>query len=95
MIYPSTMRSGPPAPICLTYDNPSGLRLVWVCMEGCGWGEKYLPPYMYPWNFWIAVSAVSMASNWTTPIPRDRPDGSYPISARSTFPMVVNNSIRS
>lgn len=35
------------------------------------------PPYWYPWNFEIAVSAVSGESKRTTPVPRDRPLGSY------------------
>ena len=43
----------------------------------------------------IAVSAFSAVSNWTTPVPRDRPLGSYWISARSTLPIVVKSSTRS
>lgn len=43
----------------------------------------------------MAVSAVSALSKRTTPLPRDRPLGSYWISACSTLPMVENNSTRS
>jgi hypothetical protein len=43
----------------------------------------------------IAVSASSAALNSTTPVPRERPLGSYWISALSTFPMVVKSSTRS
>ena len=43
----------------------------------------------------IAVSASSALSNSTTPVPRERPLGSYWISARSTLPIVENRSIRS
>jgi len=43
----------------------------------------------------IAVSAFSALSNSTTPEPRDRPLGSYWISARLTGPMVVKISTRS
>lgn len=43
----------------------------------------------------MAVSAFSAVSNCTTPVPRDRPFGSYWISARSTLPMVVKSSTRS
>lgn len=43
----------------------------------------------------IAVSAVSALSNSTTPVPRERPLGSYWISAFSTLPMVEKRSIRS
>lgn len=46
-------------------------------------------------NIPIAVSAVSALSNCTTPVPRERPLGSYWISARSTLPMVENRSTRS
>lgn len=43
----------------------------------------------------IAVSAFSALSNCTTPVPRERPLGSYWISARSTLPIVVKSSTRS
>lgn len=43
----------------------------------------------------MAVPASSWPSNWTTPVPRERPFGSYWISALLTLPMVVNNSMRS
>jgi hypothetical protein len=43
----------------------------------------------------MAVSAFSAVSNSTTPDPRDRPPGSYWISARSTLPIVVNSSTKS
>jgi hypothetical protein len=43
----------------------------------------------------IAVSAFSAESNSTTPVPRERPLGSYWISARSTLPIVVKSSTRS
>ncbi len=46
-------------------------------------------------NILIAVSAFSVVSNCTTPVPRERPLGSYWISARSTFPMVVKSSTKS
>jgi len=47
------------------------------------------------WNPPMAVSAFSAVSNCTTPVPLDRPLGSYWISARSTFPIVLNSSTRS
>jgi hypothetical protein len=53
------------------------------------------PPYMYCWNLEMAVAASSWEPNSTTPVPRERPLGSYWISARSTLPMVVKSSIRS
>jgi hypothetical protein len=43
----------------------------------------------------IAVSASSAELNSTTPVPRERPLGSYWISALSTFPIVVKSSTRS
>lgn len=43
----------------------------------------------------MAVSDVSAESKRTTPVPRERPLGSYWISACSTLPIVVNNSTRS
>lgn len=43
----------------------------------------------------IAVSASSAELNSTTPVPLERPLGSYWISALSTFPMVVKSSTRS
>lgn len=43
----------------------------------------------------MAVSEVSAESKRTTPVPRERPLGSYWISACSTLPIVVNNSTRS
>lgn len=46
-------------------------------------------------NLPIAVSAFSALSNCTTPVPRERPFGSYWISARSTFPIVVKSSTKS
>ena len=43
----------------------------------------------------MAVSAFSEVSNFTTPVPRERPLSSYWISARSTVPIVVKSSTRS
>lgn len=43
----------------------------------------------------MAVSAFSAESNSTTPVPFDRPLGSYWISARSTLPMVEKRSTKS
>ena len=35
------------------------------------------PPYWYPENLEMAVSALSTVSKRTTPVPRERPFGSY------------------
>src|ERR1700760_3870542 len=43
----------------------------------------------------MAVSALSAVSNSTTPLPLERPLGSYWISARLTSPIVENRSTRS
>jgi hypothetical protein len=43
----------------------------------------------------IEVTASSNFSNWTTPVPRERPLASYWISARATFPIVLKSSTKS
>jgi hypothetical protein len=43
----------------------------------------------------MAVSACSVVSNSTTPVPLERPLGSYMISAFLTVPIVVKRSTRS
>lgn len=43
----------------------------------------------------MEVWASLVLENWTTPLPRERPFGSYWISARSTVPMVWKSSTKS
>jgi hypothetical protein len=46
-------------------------------------------------NLQIADSAFCTVSNCTTPVPLERPLGSYWISARSTLPIVEKSSTKS
>lgn len=62
---------------------------------GCTYCQTSSRLYIAEYGLLIAVAASSTLPNSTTPVPRERPLGSYWISARSTLPIVVKSSTRS
>lgn len=81
----------------LDVREAEGATTILIAGElGCEIVSNCQPPKpTVPRSLQIAVSALSAVSNSTTPVPRERPLGSYCISARSTLPIVVNSSTRS